>query len=416
MILLKKTKILTDKTFRRYIYAYVITQINLWMVPILTPILLNKQVGIGHEFALTLGLQWLPSIMMGPITGYLLNRWGPHKIYKAVMCIYPIVLLLFPFATDLFQLQFIILALGICQAISSPSSLTLRAYVIPEGEEVVGNSIILGIQRLAKIIGPLLAGVLVATFNIETSFIICALFCVPSVMALMAIPINDQIVNVTVKKRTLTDMKVAIQHVCKLLFGSRLVLGLIVTAIGYTITLGALKIYLFSYANVLGEEESIYSLLLASQGFGALIGALFSQKLIQTMQRKFSLSAIYAIVSIIEGILLSMMNVYSLIYYVLSILVLASIFESMAFILYFSLLQKLISREDQGLFNSITMPIIDSSYLIGVLLVGMLIGIASLNLILLIAVSFTILTVLLFINTFMNAKDSQYSDFSQKNK
>ena len=42
------------------------------------------------------------------------------------------------------------------------------------------------------------------------------------------------------------------------------------TAIGYTITLGALKIFLFSLADLLGEEETVYSLLLASQGFPAL--------------------------------------------------------------------------------------------------------------------------------------------------
>ena len=148
--MLNKSGILNDKVFRRYIYAYVITQINLWMIPILTPILLNKRIGIGQEFALTLGLQWLPSILMGPITGFLLKKWGPHKIYIAVMCIYPIIIFLFPVATNLFQLQLIILGLGIGQAVSSPCSLTLRAYVMPEGKEVAGNSIIVGTQRLSK--------------------------------------------------------------------------------------------------------------------------------------------------------------------------------------------------------------------------------------------------------------------------
>lgn len=216
----------------------------------------------------------------------------------------------------------------------------------------------------------------------------------------MAIPIKYEKQQVKAKI-SLIKIKTAIQRVYKLLFGNRLILGLFVTAIGYTITLGALKIYLFSLAELLGEEERVYSLLLASQGFGALVGALFSQRLITTMQRRLSLSAIYAIVSIVEGLLLCMLNLYPLISYVVSILVVASIFETMAFVLYFSLLQKLISKEDQGLFNSITMPIIDSSYLIGVMLIGLIINILSLNFILLIAVSFTVITVVLFLGTFM---------------
>ena len=188
------------------------------------------------------------------------------------------------------------------------------------------------------------------------------------------------------------------------------------TAIGYTITLGALKIYLFSLADLLGDEETVYALLLASQGFGALVGAIFSQKMISTMQRWFSLSAIYAIVSIVEGLLLSTMNLYPLIYYVITILVFASIFETMAFVIYFSLLQKLIAKENQGLYNSITMPIIDSSYLIGVMLIGLIINILSLNSILLIAVSFMIVTVLLFWKTFMTSEDEIRSEYSRKIK
>ena len=31
---------------------------------------------------------------------------------------------------------------------------------MPEGKEVAGNSIIVGTQRLAKVIGPLIAGIL----------------------------------------------------------------------------------------------------------------------------------------------------------------------------------------------------------------------------------------------------------------
>ena len=49
MILLKESKILNDKVFRHDIYAYVITQINLWMIPILTPIYLISELESGKN-------------------------------------------------------------------------------------------------------------------------------------------------------------------------------------------------------------------------------------------------------------------------------------------------------------------------------------------------------------------------------
>lgn len=196
------------------------------------------------------------------------------------------------------------------------------------------------------------------------------------------------------------------QSIYKLLVHDRLLLGLFITAIGYTITLGALRIYLFALADLLGDTEQIYSLLLAAQGFGALIGAFFSQKVISTLQKKLTLAKIYAVVSVMEGLILLFINVNHGLSLITWILIFAAIFETLAFVTYFTLIQIRISKENQGIFNSVTMPIIDSSYLIGVIIIGYIIHKYSLSIVLCIVVSFTVFTVLLFSRTFIRAKDS----------
>ncbi|GAA0287651.1 putative MFS family arabinose efflux permease [Gracilibacillus halotolerans] len=397
-----KHTIFKDKVFRRYIYAYLITQINTWMIPALTPILLNKHFGIGKELAFSLGLQWLPSILLGPLTATLIKRWGPHKMYVFVMFFYSIVLALLPFTSNLSHIQLLIFVLGIGQAIASPSSLTLRAYVIPKGMEVAGNSIIIGIQRLSKIIGPLFAGLLIMFVSVEHSFIISAILCYPSILALLAIPLNKH----DKKDNRKNKIKFIFQSILTFLVYDKLLLGLFITAIGYTITLGALRIYLLSLAELLGESEQIYSFLLASQGFGALIGAVLSQNIIIKLQRRISLTKIYALVSILEGFTLLLINFNDNVGFVITVLIVASVFETLAFVSYFTILQKRISKEDQGIFNSITMPIIDSSYLIGVIMMGFIINRYSLSIILCIVVSTTILTVFAFIKTFFQIDDS----------
>jgi len=391
-------------------YAYVITQINIWLIPTLTPILLNKQFGIGKEFAFSLGLQWLPSILLGPITAMLIKRWGSHKIYMAVMFFYSMILFALPFTAHLLHIQLLIFGLGIGQAIASPSSLTLRAYVIPEGMEIAGNSIIIGIQRLSKMIGPLVAGLLIFLFNADTAFFISGLLCYPSIIALMAIPLKKHKVMIEEAKKDVKSKTSEFFHLFFTFFiQDKLLLGLFVTAIGYTITLGALKIYLFTLADLMGDSERVYSLLLASQGFGALMGAVFSQKMIAIFQYKLTLPKIYAIVSILEGSILLFVNINHHIVFVTCILIFAAVFETLAFVTYFTLLQKTISKEQQGVFNSVTMPIIDSSYLVGVMLIGFIIDRYSLSFILWITVSFTIGTVLMFIKTFFKESDRRIS-------
>jgi len=403
---LSNKKIFKNRLFTRYIYAYFITQVNIWIIPTLTPIFLNQHVGIGQEFAFSLGLQWLPSILLGPITAMAVKRWGPHKIYIFAIFFYSMILLILPLTSSLIHIQLLIFGLGIGQAIASPSSLTLRAYVIPEGMEVAGNSIIIGIQRLSKIIGPLVAGLLIILFSLETAFLISALFCYVAIFFLLSIPWN--------KKKTIADhteknaknkLLSLFQSIYKLLVHDKLLLGLFVTAIGYTITLGSLRIYLFTLADFLGETEKSYSILLASQGFGALIGAFFSQRVISMLQKRLTLAKIYALVSVTEGLILLLMNVNHSLSFVACILIFAAFFETLAFVIYFTLIQTRISKKNQGIFNSITMPIIDSSYLLGVIMIGYIIHKYSLNVVLCIIVSFTVVTVLMFSKIFMQAKD-----------
>lgn len=403
---MSNSNLLKNKLFKRYIYAYFITQINIWIIPTLTPIFLNKHVGIGQEFAFSLGLQWLPSILLGPVVAILINRWGPHKMYIFTILLYSLILFALPLAVNLFHIQILIFGLGVGQAIASPSSLTLRAYVIPEGMEVAGNSVIIGIQRLSKIVGPLVAGLLIVLFSLENAFFISALLCYPAVIFLLAIPLKKK---EAIADRTTKGVKSKLSSlfhgIYKLLVADKLLLGLFVTAIGYMITLGALRIYLFTLANLLGDAEQIYSVLLASQGFGALIGAVFSQRIISRFQKRLSLAKIYAIVSITEGITLLLINFNHSLSFLTCILIFAAFSETLAFVTYFTLIQKRISKENQGIFNSITMPIIDSSYLIGVIMIGYIINKYSLSLVLWIIVSFTVLTVLMFSKTFMQTKD-----------
>ncbi len=382
------------------------TQVNIWIIPTLTPLFLNQHVGVGQEFAFSLGLQWLPSILLGPVVAMLINRWGPHKLYIFTILFYSMILFVLPLASNLFHVQLLIFGLGIGQSMASPSSLTLRAYVISNGMEVTGNSIIIGIQRLSKIVGPLLAGLLVILFSLEYAFYISALLCYPAVVFLLAIPLKTE---KTIDGHATKEMKNTLislfQSIYRHFVHDRLLLGLFVTAVGYTITLGALRIYLFALADLLGDAEQIYSLLLASQGFGALIGAILSQRIISRLQKKLTLAKIYALVSVTEGLVLLLINFSHSISFVVCILIIAAIFETLAFVTYFTLIQKRISKQSQGIFNSITMPVIDSSYLIGVIMIGYIINKFSLSLVLCIVVSLTVLTVFMFSKTFMRAKD-----------
>lgn len=387
--------------FRRYLTALLIWDLTKWILAAVIPLFLNDRYGIGKEFVSGMVMELLPGIVLGPIVGVWIDRWGAKRMTTLDVLSYSLLIAILPFTQQLWHVQFALLAIGISQTIGSPASLTLRAPVIPKGEEIQGNSLVLGIDRLSKIVGPLLGSLMIIILDYTKVMLIC------SVMGLLSFVLFSM-VHVPERRKTQNSTHQGTgfnREMLRLLFKDRLILGLVITALGYSLTLGILKLYLLTTAGSYGNVELYWGLLLAAQGLGALVGAIGCHTVISRCRNRFSITAIYMVFGLGEAVLLAGLSLPFGLIWSLFILIVAAIFEIMATIIYFSILQSRIDLGMQGRFNSITLPMQDASYMAGFSLFGLLNGAMAANGLLWFGLSIILLCHLPFMAAFFKHKE-----------
>jgi MFS family permease len=177
-----------ETVFIRYFLAFIIWELASWALPVAVPLLVAEKYGVGAELAFSIGMQWLPSIFLGPFIGALINRTGPRKMTIYIMLSFSALLVWFPVAETLWQIQLMVLIMGMLSIIGTPAILTLRSIAIPKGREVDGNALIQGVDRLAKIVSPLLVTFFMLSVGLSGEFFIAAIFCLFSAILLRTIP------------------------------------------------------------------------------------------------------------------------------------------------------------------------------------------------------------------------------------
>jgi predicted MFS family arabinose efflux permease len=109
---------------------------------------------------------------------------------------------------------------------------------------------------------------------------------------------------------------------------------------------------------------------------------------------------IYAMASLAEGLFFGMMYFSDNLIVAIAILVLVGIPESIAYITYYTILSKELSKESLANYHSITLPFYDLALYLGVVLSGLLVDLVSMNELLLILIIINTIAVLLYVPVF----------------
>ena len=388
-----------NPAFSRYFFAFSAWQISSWIATIAIPIMVLERYGLGSEVAISIGLRWLPTIFLGPFTGAFLDTLGPKRTVTVSVAVFSILLLLVPATAEFWQVQVLLLGMGVAGAVGSPAMLALRAFVVPDGQELLGNAVIQGVDRSAKLVGPLVAGVLLTSLGMTRELQFAAL------VGFFAAIFGQSLDIAWTKNKaepglgTVPSAFAAISSVRRFresLLQDRIVLGLVVTGLGYMVTFGALKIYLIWLADLLGNPERTWSILLSAQGAGALVGALLGIRYLPKLETRFSHRSLYLAASCAEAIVLLVLAFPLNLPLSASVLILAGIPESFAFILYYAIIHRHIGRDRIGSYHSISLPLFDGALLLGIALAGYMVNLMPMSVVLIILVSPTLMTFLPF--------------------
>ncbi len=386
-----------DKRFRDFGLCLALYYLTVWVQLSSLPVLVALKFGAGTELIASLALRLIPRIIFAPVAGALIQRFGAKTTASISIATVSAVSLLIPWLDSMLLFQVSVIGLGLLDVFITPSLLSLRGRIIPEGRNMAANSFFQSADRTAKIIGPPLAGLMLYLVGAPAVFLLLA------ITSLMIAGLLWSRVSVDARpaaKGSGDSFVASVRHALskggELVRRDVILVAAIVPSMCYMVTLGATQPYLFWLnQDLFGGAPNLWTVLLAAQGVGALLGAILSGIYGPKLEARYSLLSIFLAASLLEG--LSSLALLAAPGHVTAaiLLIVGGIPEMLAYITYFSIIQKRLDEADQGYFYSLSLPFFDLFLAAGIMSGALYSsGILTINQFWLFATSFSILPVL----------------------
>ena len=166
--------------YRRFFAGQVVSLAGNWMQIVAEMWLILELTGSGFAVGLTSALQFLPFLLFGAFAGLLVDRIPKRRLLlatQAAMTVPPIVLfaLAVTGAVEPWMIFALVFARGTANAIDHPARQSLVVEIV--GQERIVNVVGLNsvIVHSARIVGPALAGLVIALWGVELCFLLNAL-------------------------------------------------------------------------------------------------------------------------------------------------------------------------------------------------------------------------------------------------
>jgi predicted MFS family arabinose efflux permease len=356
--------------FRGLWTALLCANLGSWSVMAALPILVAERYGAGGALVLSLSWRILPKILLAPLSGVMLRRYGAPRVACLALVGQAMLTAALPWCGNFVVLQCAIAGIGALDVFMMPGLLSLRSVVTPKGMELAGNSLCSMADRAGKTVGPAIGGIAV-TAGFEPAFLGFAV-----AIMLAAIPVAGLPRPVRESPLRGWSFMQLPGEFWRMLRADHVLVGLLICAVIYMVMLGGLRPFLF-WANRewFGAADTAWTGLMAAQGAGAVIGALFVGTFNRALLRRASAYTLTLVTGIIEGmchlLLLLCPTGAAGAWMAMGILALAGIPEVVSTATWFTAMQHRLSPEKQGLFFAFTSPMWDCAYAIGAMSAGL---------------------------------------------
>ncbi len=187
---------LSVRNYRLYFGASVVSNIGTWMQRIAQDWLILQLTGSGAALGITVGLQFLPFLLFGPLGGVLADRFPKRRVLvvtQASMGALALVLGVLDVAGVVQAWQVYVLAflLGTATAFDAPARQSFVVEMV--GPDRLTNAVALNSAsfNLARLAGPAIAGVLIASVSTGPVFLINAVSFAATLLALLRMRMSD---------------------------------------------------------------------------------------------------------------------------------------------------------------------------------------------------------------------------------
>ncbi len=218
--------------------------------------------------------QFMPMLLFSLFAGVLVDRFSKKKLLLLTQLLFMLQAVLMTVLTYSGQIQYWHILLlstmfGFTQTLDMPARQSFFIDLV--GRENLTNAISLNstIVNLARIVGPALSGYVMLKYSTEFCFLVNTISYVPVIISIIMITVQEKPVGGTAG-HMLPDILDGIRYIKK---NDTLVLNVLVTAVVCTFAMNNDVIIPVFAKEVLSRGADGYTVLLATAGFGAFMGA-----------------------------------------------------------------------------------------------------------------------------------------------
>lgn len=341
------------------------------------PLYVIQHYGLGLNAGLALGARLLPNILLGVFVGNLVDRFQPRRVAIVAALASAAVVGAIPFTTAIWQLQALSFAAGVVYMFGYPARLALRPLVMPEGSEAQGNSLMVTAERTTTLLGPAMAGPIIAFAGLNLLFGFEALTAVVAAVLMLGLPDRPAERAAPAEDRTggaWARMKSMLSEgtgtLLMIVRRDRMLRGLTITSFTYVAAVAVGQVFLakYSLSHFTGIEGGV-GYLVAAMGAGGVIGGLLAGRLGALHQGR-----LYFWGNVLEGLCWLALPVAGFFPAALALIFLAGMFESVATVVYFAEAQKRLPSRYSGRFYGVFIPLTDVFVLLGTIAAGPAVG------------------------------------------
>jgi predicted MFS family arabinose efflux permease len=178
--------LLRDRRFALLAFGQAVNAIGSWCALVALWGFASFRFDAGPADLAILGLAWaLPAVLLGPIAGIPVDRFGPKRVLVAADTLAAGVALLFLLANSFTALIVLGAIEGLTQAFSEPAFQALAPRIVDDEHLAAANGVLATASQSAIAFGPMLAAVSIATMGVEGAFVVNAATYLVGVMVLL---------------------------------------------------------------------------------------------------------------------------------------------------------------------------------------------------------------------------------------
>ncbi|QXC60655.1 MFS transporter [Aquihabitans sp. G128] len=186
----------SNRNFRRYFLGQTISSVGSWAQSLAVIWLVLEITGRSDRLGLALALQFLPMLLLGAPAGVLADRLDNRRVLLATSTLSGLVALTFAIVVasghvTIWWVYALTTLLGLILALERPTMQAVLFQLV--GPDLLPSAVATNstINSVSRLIGPALAGALIATVGVEVCFVVNAASYVVVVVALLALRTDE---------------------------------------------------------------------------------------------------------------------------------------------------------------------------------------------------------------------------------